>query len=156
MASTFLLAATRRHLQSRRGEERGIKVNLHTPRCIGCLVWRTCFQIVQVLQSRGWLRSVHDNIGVEMGWSSLMFHARGDALLDSASQQQDKTSRGAMYGPVRKILARRDVMSDFILRPYLGWRLQDKLRDLLHRSPHAFNPRVEMSTRCQMCRPVAR
>ena len=27
----------------------------------------------------------------------------------------------------------------------LGWRLQDKLRDPLHRIPHAFNPRVEMS-----------
>ena len=26
--------------------------------------------------------------------------------------------------------------------------------DLLHRSPHVFNPRVEMSTRCQICRSV--
>ena len=25
----------------------------------------TCIQIVQVLQSRGWLRSVHDNMGVD-------------------------------------------------------------------------------------------
>ena len=33
MASTFLLAATRRHL-SELGVELGIKVNLHTPRCI--------------------------------------------------------------------------------------------------------------------------
>ena len=43
-----------------------------------------------------------------------------------------------------------------LLRPDLGWRLQDKLRDLLHRSPHACNPRVEMSTRCPVCRLVAR
>ena len=35
------------------------------------------------------------------------------------------------------------------LRPSLGWRLQDKLRDLLHRSPHAYNPR-------ERCRHVAR
>ena len=85
MASTFLLAATRRHLQSR--EESGINVNLHTPRCIGCLVWGTCFQIVQVLQSRGWLRSVHDDMGVDGdGMVQFdMFHARRDALLDSAS-----------------------------------------------------------------------
>ena len=40
-------------------------VNLHTPRCIWCLVWGTCIQIVQVLQSRGWLRSVHDIVGVD-------------------------------------------------------------------------------------------
>ena len=40
-------------------------MNLHTPRYIWCLVWRTCIQIVQVLQSRGWLRSVHDIMGVD-------------------------------------------------------------------------------------------
>ena len=28
--------------------------------------------------------------------------------------------------------------------------------DLLHRSPHLFNPRVEMSTRCLICRSVDR
>ena len=38
----------------------------------------------------------------------------------------------------------------------LVWRLQDELSVPLHRSPHALNPRVEMSTCCQMCRPVDR
>ena len=72
-------------------------------------------------------------------------------------------------GPVSKIHARRvrlwsswqnpcteRCVVGVSLRPYLGWRMQDKFRDLLHRSPHAFNPRVEMPTCCQMCGPVAR
>ena len=47
------------------GVELGIKVNLNTPRYIWCLVWKTCIQIVQVLQIRGWLRSVHEKMGVD-------------------------------------------------------------------------------------------
>ena len=33
----------------------------------------------------------------------------------------------------------RGLMSNFASSSDLGWRLQDKLRVLLHRSPHAFN-----------------
>ena len=64
MASLFL-CWLRQDVIFRAGVELGIKVNLHTSRYIWCLVWRTCIQIVQVLQSRGWLRSVHDNMGVD-------------------------------------------------------------------------------------------
>ena len=38
-----------------------------------------------------------------------------------------KTNSEGSYGPECKIHARRDSMSDFSLRPYLGSRLQDKL-----------------------------
>ena len=125
-------------------------MNLHTPRCIGCLVWGTYFQIVQVLQSRGWLRSVHDDMAVDGDGIVQfdMFHARGDALLNLlrlcsgfatglrgvlwSSMQNPCTERcdvgflfvltwvgdckanfEGCYGPVCKIHARRDVMSDF-------------------------------------------
>ena len=55
----------RRDVIFRAGAELGIKVNLHTSRCIWCLVWRTSSQ---VLQCSGWLRCVHDNMGVDGDW----------------------------------------------------------------------------------------
>ena len=70
-----------------------------------------------MLQSRGWLRSVHDNVGVD-GDGVVQFdmiHARGDALLRLGDS---KTNFERGYGPVCKIHARRDAMSDFPLRPY--------------------------------------
>ena len=56
---------------SEAGVELGIKVNLHTPRYIWCLVWGTCIQIVQVLQSRGSGACTTMWALMEMGWSSL-------------------------------------------------------------------------------------
>ena len=65
MASSFFFCWPRQDVILRAGVELGVKVNLDTLRYVWCLVWRTCIQIVQVLQSRDWLRSVHDNMGVD-------------------------------------------------------------------------------------------
>ena len=56
---------------------------------------------------------------------------RCDVVFSAASSLiwvgDSKTNFDGSYGPVSKIHARRDAMSDFSLRLYLGWRLQDIL-----------------------------
>ena len=64
MAPTILLAATRRHLQSwgrTRHQSELAHISLHL--VFGMENMHP--EIGQVLQSRGWLRSVHDNMGVD-------------------------------------------------------------------------------------------
>ena len=135
---------------------------------------RTCFLIAQVLQSRGWLTGltgdgVNEYAYAQEGkrWyrcglipdvaATVIFRTGGTRYHDKMGVDGDrKVSKETMI-QYRKIHVRCDVMSDFASSLIvccfvfdLGWRLLEKLRNLLHRSPHAFNPRVEMSTRCQM------
>ena len=112
----------------------------------------------------------------------MRYHAAlGDALLDSASSLiwvgDSNTNLERGYGPVCKIHARRDALSDFSLASSLIWvgdsktnfegRMQNPCTqrcdvelpwvgdcktnfwDILHSSPHVFNPRLR-------CRPDAR
>ena len=63
--------------------------------------------------------------------------------------------RGVLWRSMQKSM-HGEMWCRIALRLYLGCRPQDKLWDLMRCSPHALNPRVEMSTCCQMCRLVDR
>ena len=113
----------------------GVEVNLHTPRYIWCLVWGTCIQIVQVLQSRGWLRSVHDNMGVD-GDGMVhfdMIHAWEMRCLDSASSLiwaggSSTNFEGRLWSSMQNPCTERcdvGLLSCFVFD--MGWRRQDKL-----------------------------
>ena len=58
-------------------------------------------------------------------WVSMVMGALGDALLDSASSLiwvgNSNTNLERGYGPVCKIRARRDALSDFSLASSLTW-----------------------------------
>ena len=100
----------------------------------------TRFQTVQVLMSRGWLTELF-----------------GDGVNDCAYAQEGKRRYccGLLRRDVAATCCEQDPCTElcdveFCFVSDLGWRLQDILRFLRHRSLHAFNPRVKTSTCCQM------
>ena len=66
-----------------------------------------------------------------------------------------KTNFEESYGPVSKIHARRDAISDFSLRPYLGLATARQTFETFCTAVlMSLIQGVEMSTRCQICRSV--
>ena len=88
---------------SQLGVELGIKVNLHTP--------RIC----------------EENVPRDGYGSTCLVHARRDATSDFASSLTWVGDAWSVHGEMRcRILLR--LVVGVSLRPYLGWRMQDKLR----------------------------
>ena len=120
----------RRHLQSWEREELGIKVNLHAPRRICERNVSSDWYGKHVSRLSRCCRVVAGSGAFTTIW----------ALMEMGS-----------YGPAWQDPCTERCAVGFCFVCDLGGRRQDKLRDFLHRSPHAFNPKMEMSTRCQMC-----